>query len=229
MIGYTAKVLDKGAIKLINYAGGDLSVVAAARVSNGVALEDASKGEDADFKLINYLMKHRHGTPFEHNMFTFYVKCPIFVAREWQRHRIGSYNEISGRYTEFRPEFYIPSLAREPAQNNKQGSVIINSDSAHGWLNTEINRWSLAAFTEYQQILNFGIAKEMARMVLPLNLYTEYYWTVNARSLMNFMSLRTAEDAQWEIRQYAEAIKVIFAGIMPMTARAWEGNGCVAP
>ena len=223
------QVLDKGFVGLVSYAGGDLSVVASARVSNGSGPEEASKGADKDQKLINYLMKHKHGTPFEHNMFTFYAKVPIFVAREWQRHRIGSYNELSGRYTEFKPEFYIPDKARGPAETNKQGSVYLDNTIADEWLNTAVWHSSIRAYEEYERLLRYGIAKEMARMVLPLNTYTEYYWTVNARSLMNFLSLRCGEDAQWEIRQYANAIRDIFKDIMPWTFQAWIENGSIAP
>jgi len=222
-------VLDKGFVKLVNVSGGDISAIAAARVSNGLGPEEASKGEEKDQKLINYLMKHRHGTPFEHNMFTFYVKAPIFVAREWMRHRVGSFNEKSGRYTEFGPEFYIPSEFRQPGLTNKQGSEPLNDTAANEWLNTEFSKWSIKAFDEYLYLLRQGLAKEMARMVLPLNLYTEFYWTVNARSLMNFLSLRTGEDAQWEIQMYAKAIEPMFDAIMPMTHKAWIDNGRIAP
>lgn len=230
-IEYEATVLDKGAVKLLNQMdqSGDHAVVAAARVSNGVSYFAASKGDDADFKLISYLMKHRHGTPFEHNLFTFYIKCPIFVAREWMRHRIGSYNEVSGRYTEFKPEFYVPTVARKPAKTNKQGSTPVGNKNADEWLETEVQRWSLSAYVEYKKLLDFGIAKEMARMVLPLNLYTEFYWSVNARSLMNFLSLRTGEDAQWEIQQYAKAIEPMFFDVMPFTYNAWVNNGKITP
>jgi len=223
------EVLDKGFVNLVNFMGGDLAVVASARVSNGITPEEASKGEEADQKLINFLMRNRHGTPFEHSIFTFFVKCPIFVAREWQRHRIGSYNEVSGRYTEFQPEFYIPSAFRQPGSNNKQGSLPLNDSKADEWLKLGFEKWSQLAYDEYQFLLKQGLAKEMARMVLPLNLYTQYYWTVNARSLMNFLNLRAAEDAQWEIRQYALAIKDIFKEKMPQTFGAWEGNGYLAP
>jgi thymidylate synthase (FAD) len=223
------EVLDKGFVNLLNHMGGDIAVVASARVSNGITPEDASKGEDADEKLINYLMHHRHGTPFEHSVFTFYVKCPLFVAREWQRHRIGSYNEISGRYTEFQPEFYIPSRFRQPAKNNKQGSEFLDDPQADEWLEDRFRDWSRLAYEQYQFLLSRGLAKEMARMVLPLNLYTQFYWTINARSLMNFLNLRSAPNAQYEIRKYAEAIKVLFNEKMPQTYRAWEQNNYLAP
>lgn len=223
------QILDKGEIKLLDFMGGDLSVVRSARVSNGIITE--TEDPERDQKLINYLMKHRHGSPFEHNVFTLYVKCPIFVAREWMRHRIGSYNEISGRYVEFDYEFYIPSEFRVSAKDNKQGSVFTDDKSLE-W--HELNKGLVGeavhnSYDVYQTLLMRGVAREMARMVLPLNLYTQFYWTVNARSLMNFLSLRAAEDAQWEIRQYAFCLADFFEEKMPMTYQAWVANGKVAP
>lgn len=224
------KVLDKGAVTLLNFMGGDDAVVAAARVSNGIRYNEASKGIEKDTRLINFLIKHRHGTPFEHSVFQFYVKAPLFVVREWQRHRIASYNEISGRYVEFEPEFYIPEFGRIPASSNKQGSI--QPDFDHEWnqlVTKEIRIASDNAFAFYKDILKKNVAKEMARMVLPLNLYTEFYFTINTRSLMNFLSLRGAEDAQWEIRQYAETIKTMFKEKMPITYTLWEENNFITP
>lgn len=227
------KVLDKGRVTLLNFMGGDLAVVASARVSNGVSYEEASKGEEQDRKLINYLVKHRHGTPFEHSTFQFYVKAPIFVTREWQRHRMASYNEVSGRYVEFEPEFYIPDEWRIPAATNKQGSVVPEEGTVHGNWDSIVSRAYedalSSAYRDYQLLINSNVAKEMARMVLPLSLYTEFYFTVNARSLMNFLSLRAADDAQYEIRQYAVKMKELFKQKMPLTYEAWEANGFVAP
>ena len=227
------EVLDKGKIHLINTMGGDLSVVAAARVSNGLTYEEASKGEEKDQKLINYLVKNRHGTPFEHSTFQFFIKAPLFVVREWQRHRMASYNEVSGRYVEFEPEFYIPTKWRIPGDTNKQGSKVPTLDEQpQQW---HVNRYqdTLRLFNEayvtYTSMLKMGVAKEMARMVLPLGTYTQFYWTVNARSLMNFLSLRAAPDAQWEIQQYAYSIERMFCTSMPLTYRAWKDNGRVAP
>lgn len=227
------KVLDSGRVKLINSMGGDLSVVASARVSNGVTYEEASKGPAKDQALINYLVKHRHGSPFEHTSFQFYVKAPLFVVREWQRHRMASYNEVSGRYTEFSPEFYYPDKWRVPGDSNKQGSRFpLSSEYLPEWhvnRSLDINVAYNTAYTMYTSLLKMGVAKEMARMVLPLGTYTEFYWTVNARSLMNFLSLRMGEDAQWEIRQYAIAIEDMFRTIMPMTHKAWVENNQIAP
>jgi thymidylate synthase (FAD) len=248
------KVLDKGEVSLLNFMGGDLAVVAAARVSNGVDYTEASKGPEADEKLIRYLVKHRHGTPFEHSTFQFYVKTPLFVRSEWHRHRIASYNEISGRYVVYEPEFYIPDLFRVPAQTNKQGSVypddkflegwkaehpflldtddkgiVTGTGTFHGYMRRQLRTWTRRAYDLYEWYIAQGVAKEMARMVLPPNLYTQFYFTVNARSLMNFLSLRCAEDAQWEIRQYALAIRDMFAEKMPLTYAAWVDNNYVVP
>jgi thymidylate synthase (FAD) len=225
------KILDKGEVTLLNQMGGDLAVIAAARVSNGASYEEASKGPESDQRLINYLIKHRHGTPFEHSTFQFYIKAPLFVVREWQRHRMASYNEISGRYVEFEPEFYYPVGWRVQAASNKQGSVF-PEEPKYSWniLNDlkydNVIKFQYKVYTEF---LKAGVAKEMARMVLPLSLYSQFYMTVNARSLMNFLSLRAADDAQWEIRQYAIAMKEMFKEKMPMTYKAWENNRYITP
>lgn len=224
-------VLDKGEITLIDSMGGDISVVAAARVSNAVTYEEASRGEEKDAKLIKFLARNRHGTPFEHATFTFRVKAPLFVVREWQRHRMGSYNEVSGRYVEFNPEFYYPNLWRVPGKTNKQGSAV-PMPFDQGWQDEAHLSYADAmqeAYARYVFLIEHGVAKEMARMLLPLSLYTEFYWTVNARSLMNFISLRSAEDAQWEIRQYGIALKRLFRERMPLTYAAFEENGFIAP
>jgi thymidylate synthase (FAD) len=237
------EVLDKGFVELEDFMGGDLRVVNSAKVSNHKRSEEMGGSEE---KLINYLMKNRHGSPFEHSCFTFYVKAPIFVVREWQRHRIGSFNEMSGRYVQFEPDFYIPEQVRVPGTTNKQGSKIptelsdLPEDLKDVVEPDVIDRWNIHAreelleaytnsYDDYKYLLNIGVAKEMARMVLPLSLYTEMFWTVNARSLMNFLNLRTGENAQWEIRQYADAIELIFAEKMPVAWDAWRGNGKLAP
>lgn len=222
------KVLDKGFVELKDFMGGDQRAVESARVSFDAKTFEMGEKEG---KLINYLMKHRHGSPFEHSYFTFHVKAPLFVVREWQRHRIGSYNEMSGRYVEFIPSFYYPDEWRKPALSNKQGSVPFEGTEEIDYLGIEIiyNEAIENAWKYYQFLLKSGIAKEMARMVLPLSLYTQFYWTVNARSLMNFLNLRTGQDAQWEIRQYAETVEDYFANTMPLTYAAWVSNERLAP
>ena len=221
------KVLDKGFVELEDFMGGDLRVVNSAKVSFN---KHSTEMGEKEARLINFLMKHRHGTPFEHSVFTFRIKAPIFVVREWQRHRIGSFNEMSGRYVEFEPEFYYPDIWRVPAETNKQGSVEPEIDI--NWQVDANNSYldSLQdSYERYQFLLEHGIAKEMARMVLPLSLYTEFYWTVNARSLMNFLNLRTGEDAQWEIREYGFAVQKDFMHKMPVTYKAWLENDNLAP
>jgi thymidylate synthase (FAD) len=168
------------------------------------------------------------------------MKAPIFVAREWLRHRIGSFNEISGRYVQFEPEFYVPEQFRIKGTTNKQGSI----DPPEEWL--DANQWydindfntQMAAdltsaysrvYDSYIELLESGVANEQARMVLPVGLYTQFYWTVNLRALFNFLNLRTAENAQWEIRQYAEAIEQIVAEKVPVAYEAWLSNEKVAP
>jgi len=208
--------LDKGFVALIEFGGGDTMVVRAARISYGKEL----KGDEQDKRLIKYMMKHHHGTPFEHSLFIFHVKAPIFVARQWFRHRIGSFNEISGRYVEYQEEFYIPKKLRVPHPENKQASVeayIENEEELIKIYEESIKR----SYEAYKRLIQGGVAREMARAVLPLALYTQFYWSVNPRSLMNFLTLRLQEDAQWEIRQYAERIAFFFYQMMPWTFSAF--------
>lgn len=210
------KILDKGFVKLVEFMGGDRAVVQAARVSHGEGL----KGEEKDKKLIRYLLKHQHMTPFEHAVFKFHIKCPIFVARQWFRHRWASYNEISGRYTEYPDEYYMPGKLRGQSQKDKQSSDFISIPDEKKLIK-EIEEIQEKVFGFYRKLLERGVARELARMVLPLSLYTQFYWTVNARSLMNFINLRADYHAQWEIRQYAEAIAKIFREKMPWTYQAF--------
>jgi thymidylate synthase (FAD) len=216
-------VLDKGFVRLVDFMGGDQGVVDAARVSYG----GKSKGEEADRKLIAYLLKHKHETPFEHSVFKFHVKTPIFVMRQWIRHRMASYNEISARYTEVKDEFYIPQRWRAQDVKNKQGSVAAPTLD-HDALTKAFDAQIKASMDCYQSMLKAGVAREMARMILPVNSYTEFYWTVNARAFMNFLSLRADVHAQWEIQQYAEALAASFKQKMPWTYDAflqfvWRG------
>lgn len=218
------KVLDKGFVRLINFLGGDETVVLAARVSTGKGL----KGEEHDKKLIHYLMKHRHETPFEHSVFQFHISCPLFVARQWFRHRIASYNERSGRYVEYEDEFYLPDRLRLQAKSNKQASEFGEIPNEQELLRMIQETYDLV-YERYKRLLAAGVARELARAILPLSLYTQFYWTINARSLMNFINLRADASAQWEIRQYAEAIAKIFKMKMPWTWEAfvqhvWRGE-----
>jgi thymidylate synthase (FAD) len=223
------KVLDKGFVRLVDFMGGDQGVVDAARVSYG----GKSKGSDADKKLIAYLLKHKHETPFEHAVFKFHVKTPIFVMRQWIRHRMASYNEISARYTEVKDEFYVPTKWRAQDLKNKQSSVAAPALD-HAALTKRFAAQVDESMACYKELLAAGVARELARMILPVNAYTEFYWTVNARSLMNFVTLRADAHAQWEIQQYGEAAARFFRSEMPWTyeaflRHAWRGeNAAIA-
>jgi len=210
------KILDKGFVKLVDFIGGDARAVESARVSFG----GVSKGAERDRKLIAYLLKNGHFSPFEHTVFQFHIKCPIFVARQWMRHRIASYNEISARYTEVRDEFYIPDKFRAQDLINRQGSVAADLDDGNL---LKLYSASLEnSYAVYGKLIAAGVAREMARMVLPVSQYTQFHWTVNARSLINFINLRTDAHAQYEIRLYAAAIKEIFVVKMPWTSAALQ-------
>ena len=217
-----------GSVRLDGCMADDVSVVNSARVSFGKKVESLS---DADKGLINFLMRERHGTPFEHNSFRFHVRCPIFVAREWFRHRIGSFNEFSGRYAEFSPDAYVPALEDIRSQVGKPGAYSFEkvddfiAISAREIIEESYNR----AFVNYEDLLKLGVAKEVARTVIPVGAFTEFYWTVNARSLMNFISLRNDDNAQYEIRMLAKEVESIFADLMPVTYEAFVLNNRVAP
>lgn len=233
-------------VKLIDWMADDESVIQAAQVS--------SKGENnpgtIPYRLINALMKGRHGSPFEHNAFTFFVEVPIFVVREWQRHRISSFNEMSGRYTELLPKFYIPAEDRNVVNIGTKmkpefsswdgvlgsGQLTTNTLRSYSKFRDEFQFRSMAAWHTYQQALEDGVANEVARMILPLNIYTQMYWTVNARSLMNFLSLRVQSDdsttrsyPQYEIDVAAQQVEEFFKTWMPLTHQAFQENGRVAP
>lgn len=226
--GATIPVLDHGHVHIENSAGGDLSVVNSARVSFAQHHETFQKG---DRELINYLLKHKHGTPFEHNMFTFNVKLPLFIAREWIRHRIGSFNEVSMRYTVVVPEFYIPTASNVRRRVGKPGAYTYEPmpyEAAVDYV-TILREHSKSAAECYNVYIGDGVAPEQARLFLPVNVYTQWYWTVNARALMNFLSLRNAPTAQWEIQEYAKAVEEIFSAFMPVTHGAFVDNGRVAP
>ena len=181
--------------------------------------------------LIRFLMRERHGTPFEHNAFRFHIKAPIFVAREHMRHRTNSFNEWSARYSVLEPEFYLPAAEDVRTQVGKPGAYTFEPvDPGTAELTREKQREIYeAAYGAYKELLDRGVAKEVARNVLPVAIYTQYYWTVNARSLMNFVSLRNSETAQREIRRYAEAVEQFFAEKMPVTHAAFVANDRRAP
>jgi thymidylate synthase (FAD) len=221
------------AVELIDSMGGDHSVVRSARVSSGSSSDNAT----GDVGLINYLMRDRHGSPFEHAVFTFRIEAPIFVFREFMRHRIASYNEESGRYKELEGVFYIPDENRKLVQVGKPGAYTFEEGSGYQKRMTSplIADCVNYAYETYQDLLGAGIAREVARMVLPVNIYSSMYVTMNARSLMNFLSLRSEEQGtypsfpQWEIADVARQMELIFSEKMPNTHMSFVKNGRVSP
>jgi thymidylate synthase (FAD) len=221
-------VLDHGFVRLDNAMADDLSVVNAARVSFAQQVDEMSSREEG---LIRFLMRERHGTPFEHNAFRFHVKTPIFVCREWMRHRVGSFNEWSGRYSQLEPEFYVPAAEDVRTQVGKPGAYTfdpVTPELAESTREAQRRVYD-EAYRTYLELLEQGVAKELARNVLPVAIYTQFFWTLNARSLMNFLSLRNSETAQREIRAYAAALEQLFATEMPVTYAAFVENDRRAP
>jgi len=220
-------VLDKGFVALDGVLASDLAVANGARVSFNQAAQELSERDEG---LIRFLMRDRHGSPFEHGYFRFIVKAPIFVVREHHRHRAGhSYNEWSGRYSKMQAEFYVPDNVR--TQVGKPGAYTFEPVDAEtrDAAREEIERQSQEAFAAYERMLELGVAKEVARSVLPLNMYTTYYWSCNPRSLMHFCSLRNSEFAQYEIRRYAQAAERFLERHMPVTHAAFVANDRTAP
>ena len=225
----TIQVHNGGFVTLVASCASDLDVVNAARVSFNVTHDELQPGDD---KLIDYLMRNKHGSPFEHTFFKFRIRLPIFVAREWIRHRIGnSFNEVSGRYTTIDNGFYMPSPRHVRRRVGKPGNYTYErfDDESAEYFASMIQLSSEESFHTYERLMNDGVAPELARIVLPLNAYTEWIWSVNARSLMAFLNLRAEKHAQQEIQDYAYAVEQIFAQVMPQTYRAWNDCGRVSP
>jgi thymidylate synthase (FAD) len=176
-------------------------------------------------------MRERHGTPFEHNSFRFHIRSPIFVAREWMRHRTNSFNEFSMRYARATEDFYVPEPEDVRTQVGKPGAYTFDPVDPELAEETRdaMREVYEQAYATYEQLVEKGVAREVARSVLPVGAYTEFYWTVNARSLMNFVSLRNSETAQREIRRYAEAVETFLAARMPVTYAAFVANDRTAP
>ena len=210
------KLFEHGFVRLDAAMADDLSVVNSARVSFAVRKEVA---DDKDRGLIRFMMRERHGTPFEHNSFRFHIRAPIFVAREWFRHRVGSFNEESARYHRLEGDFYVPSRRAVRSQVGKPGAYTfepVEEELAGESIDT-FRRIYKELYQEYESLIEKGVAKELARAILPFGIFTQFYWTLNARSLMNFLSLRHAGAAQYEIRMYARAVERLFAEKMPIT------------
>ena len=220
-------VLDKGFVALDGALASDLAVVNGARVSFN---QESDELGERDEGLIRFLIRERHGSPFEHGYFRFLVKAPLFVVREHHRHRAGhSYNEWSGRYSKMEAEFYVPDNVR--TQVGKPGAYSFEpvDEETREAARREIEENGERAFAAYERMLEQGVAKEVARAVLPLSTYTKYYWSCNPRSLMHFCGLRNHESAQFEIREFAAAAESFLERLMPVTHAAFVANERMAP
>jgi thymidylate synthase (FAD) len=214
-------VLDKGFVRLVDYMGGDERIVQAARVSYGAGTKTVRE----DKGLINYLMKNWHTSPFEQVQLTFHTKMPIFVARQWVRHRTARLNEISGRYSIMRDEFYVPApdQVRYQSVSNKQGRSddCLSPEDANKVIRL-FEEEQRAIYTNYQDLIQQDVARELARMNLPLSLYTEWYWQIDLHNLFHFLRLRTDPHAQYEIRAYGEAMAGCAKAVAPLAYGAFE-------
>lgn len=227
-------------VDLVKHSASDVDVIWAARVSTAgeQSLDEISKDPAKSAGLINYLARERHGSPFEHTSMTFFISAPIFVFREFMRHRIASYNEESGRYRELQPVFYVPAPERKLVQIGKTGAyTFIDGTKEQYDITVRAMKESYVfAYEQYQKMLEAGVAREVARAVLPVGLYSSMYVTMNARALMNFLSLRTSREGshfpsypQREIEMVAEKMEEVFARLMPLTHGAFEKSGRIAP
>ncbi|MCX6154714.1 MAG: FAD-dependent thymidylate synthase [Candidatus Kapabacteria bacterium] len=221
IIGKEYKCLNKGFVRLIDIMGDDSSIVQAARVSYG----KGTKSVNEDLSLINYLMRNRHTSPFEMVELKFHIKLPIFVARQWIRHRTANVNEYSGRYSEMKNEFYIPESEQLRLQSaiNKQGrsEELVDNETSDTVIEQMKNTQEFL-FTEYENFLDKKIAREIARINLPLSTYTEWYWKIDLHNLFHFLELRLDHHAQYEIRVYGEVIADILKLAVPYAYTAFE-------
>lgn len=216
-------VLDKGFVRLVDYYGSDQRIVQSARVSYG----EGTKTVSQDGALIDYLLRHQHTSPFEQVVFTFHLKMPIFVARQWVRHRMGRMNEVSGRYSIMKDEFYIPAddcIAKQ-STDNKQGRDDEPLPKAEAeQLRKDFADGQQAAYDTYSKMVDGGLAREIARINLPLALYTEFYWQMDLHNLFHFLKLRLDGHAQYEIREYAKVLLEICRKVCPLATGSFENN-----
>lgn len=216
-------VLDKGFVRLVDYLGGDARIVQAARVSYG----EGTKSYREDAGLIDYLMRHEHTSPFEQVVLTFHIKVPIFVARQWIRHRTARVNEVSGRYSIMKDEFYVPAAGdlAEQSPDNKQGRLDTPlAESKAEQVTSLLIAGQKQAYEDYQSLVDAGLAREIARINLPLSLYTEWYWQIDLHNLFRFLMLRLDSHAQKEIRLYAQVILEITRKVAPAATASFERN-----
>jgi thymidylate synthase (FAD) len=216
------KVLDgQGWVGLIDHLGNESTIVNAARVSFGKLKNDM---DEKDIVLLDYLIENRHTSPLEHVVFTFSVHCPLFVRGQWHRHRTWSYNEISRRYTEIDLEFYTPTIVRAQAVSNRQASVVDPAVDRSD-LKEKISQHNIKSLELYNELLSDGVCREQARGVLPQNMMVTFWGTVDLSNLLHFLELRDSDHAQWEIREYASAIKKLIKPLVPNVAKYFSTKG----
>ncbi len=216
--GHETKLLDHGFLRVVDWMGTDERIAESARIS----YKSPSKGIEQDEKLIHYLWKNSHLSPFEQCNITLNIKMPIFIMRQFVRHRTFRINEVSARYTELPAEFYIPEVWRKQDTKNKQGSDGEFSDNINWAFSSDLSRHCEKTYEYYLSMIKNGVSREMARMVLPVNIYTEIYVNCDLRNLLNFVRLREDSHAQYEIQVYGKAIKSVLEELYPMTMRAYE-------
>ncbi len=223
-------VLDHGFVRLVDHMGSDLSIARAARVSYEAAWR-AGEDTGSDARLIRYLWKNQHSTPFESVTFTFEVKAPIFVFRQWQRHRTWSYNELSARYKELPEEAYVPDpalIGRQSASSKQARELVELSEEGLAERSAQVARlrdFHAEAFKTYRSLLESGWPREVARSVLPVATYSHMFATVDLLNLLRFLTLRSDPHAQYEIRVYADAMLGLIRGVVPVAVDAWESAG----
>ena len=225
-------------VQLVNIMASDDEVIEAAKVSTLNDASTALMNDESKYGFINFLMKNRHGSPFERSVFKFRIEAPIFVWREFMRHRIASYNEQSGRYTKMPAKFYVPNSDRKIIQTGKTGeyNFELGTPEQYNSIDATMHNSCYDSYAAYEKLLSKGIAKEVARMVLPVNIYSIAYVTMNSRALMNFLSLRVLSGdsayksfPMWEIHNVAQQMETCFANIMPLTHKSFIKNGRVQP
>ena len=227
-----SQVLDKGFVEVVDSLGNDLTVVNSARVSFGKRKETFDKSDE---RLVRYLAKYKHYSPFRHLQVQFHIKAPEFVMRQWYKHVVGiettsnsstkdhAWNEISGRYVPVE-DYYEPSVWRKQSDDNKQASEGVLDDLQQRRMDDAYNDLMRKVRMTYDKMVKAGMAKEQARIILPLNQYTEVYWTASFQSVMNFIELRDEPTSQWEIREYAIALKEMMMKTFPETTKLWSKN-----
>jgi len=214
------KVLDKGFVRLVDWMGDDSSIARAARVSYG----KGTKSVNEDSALIDYLIRHQHTSPIEMVEFVFHIKLPLFAMGQLVRHRTSSLNQVSARYSVMEDEFYIPEKLRVQSKNNKQGSEFGELGEFEEYFLNKIARIASDSYEDYEILMKYGVAREMARMILPQNLYTQVYWKQDLKNLLHLLRLRMDSHAQYEIRVFADAIFDIIKDIVPNTINSWKNH-----